>query len=78
MSFQSLRLLIETQKIEQMKDQETHVVAALKKSRTIKISNHKEISITESSFTDKIGIGTWAKIDFLINHCGYSVRKEAA
>lgn len=61
-----------------MKHEEKQVVATLQKSRIIKISNHKEISIPETSFTDKIGIGTWGKIDFLINHCGYSVRKEAA
>jgi len=37
-------------------------------SRTIRIySNH-----------DDLGIGSWGQIDFLVNHCGFSLRRAAA
>ena len=61
-----------TQLKEQMKHQETYVVARFQKSRIIKIS------ICETSFNENIGIRTWGKIDFLMTHCGYSFMEKMA
>ena len=52
---------------------EISVVRALSKNPDIKITNRDNLKVVEVVKNSQwCGNGTWGKIDFLTNHCGYT------
>lgn len=52
---------------------EMSVVRALSKNPDVKITNHGNLKVVEVvKHSQYCGNTTWGKIDFLINHCGYT------
>jgi hypothetical protein len=56
------------------KHREDEVLRQLSKKRDVKIHQGRQIEIISSRnqrYTGDLGNGSWGKIDFLVNHCGY-------
>lgn len=50
---------------------EASVVRILKKNKGVRINSNNVIEVLTTS--PAVGIGTWGKIDYLVNYCGYVV-----
>lgn len=56
------------------KHNEDEVLYRLRKKQDVRITQHKEILVLGKNGKNKqndLGNGSWGKIDFLVNHCGY-------
>lgn len=51
---------------------EASVVRILKKNKGVRVNNNNVIEVLTTS--PAVGIGTWGKIDYLVNYCGYVVK----
>lgn len=50
---------------------EASVVCILKKNKGVRVNSNNVIEVLTTS--PAVGIGTWGKIDYLVNYCGYVV-----
>lgn len=50
---------------------EASVVRILKKNKSVRVNSNNVIEVLTTS--PAVGIGTWGKIDYLVNYCGYVV-----
>ena len=50
---------------------EASVVRILKKNKGVRVNSNNVIEVLTTS--PAVGIGTWGKIDYLVNYCGYVV-----
>lgn len=50
---------------------EASVVRILKKNKGVRVNSNNVIEVLTTS--PAVGIGTWGKIDYLVNYCGYFV-----
>lgn len=56
------------------KHNEDEVLYRLRKKQDLRITQNKEILVLGKNGKNKqndLGNGSWGKIDFLVNHCGY-------
>lgn len=71
-------------KIKGREHDEFEVLASLKKKKDVKVtgtlvqilksqiwSDKAQALVHNPGYTGDVGNGTWGKIDFLVNHCGY-------
>ena len=66
--------LHQTKTIMARKHNEDEVLYRLRKKHDVRVTQNKEILVLSRKSKQKqhdLGNGSWGKIDFLVNHCGY-------
>jgi len=58
------------------KYEEQQVVIALNKKNGCQVESYRKTIVVKSAKGD-LGIGSWGKIDFLRNYCGYTVVRNS-
>jgi len=58
------------------KHEEEQVVFALNRKNACRVESYRKTIVVKSAKGD-LGLGSWGRIDFLRNYCGYSVVRNS-